>query len=180
MKDCEAIESSLGAWLDGELDHSEAERVRIHVQECPSCLGEKERLERLQASLKGVLEGGASELAFEPFWDGVRQRILERKPWHARLWDWARPAFYPKRLAWAIPLVIVFFLGIFSLEQFFPGWRWGSNRGNVAAVDSIDGHGFNVAVFRESKTKTTVIWLFENLEDEDESSGESASTDSSF
>ncbi len=180
MMDCKAIESLLGAWLDGELDRSEAERVRMHVQACPSCLREKERLERLQASLKGVLERGASGLAFEPFWDGVRQRILERKPWHARLWDWVRPAFYPQRLAWAIPLVIVFLLGILSLEQFFPGWRWGSNRGNVAAVDSIDGHGFNVAVFRESKTKTTVIWLFENQEDENESSGESASTDSSF
>ena len=180
MMDCEAIKSSLGTWLDGELDHSEAERVRIHVQKCPSCIGEKERLERLQASLKGVLEGEASGLAFEPFWDGVRQRILERKPWHARLRDWARPVLYPQRLAWAIPLVIVFLLGIFSLEQFFPGWPWGSNRGNVAAVDSIDGHGFNVAVFRESKTKTTVIWLFENQEDEDESSGESTSTGSSF
>lgn len=180
MMDCENVRKSLGAFLDEELNGSEAERIRMHVQGCPSCLAEKEQLERLQASLKGVLEGRASGVAFGPFWDGVRRRILEKKPWTARLWDWVRPALYPERLAWAIPVAIVLLLAIVSLEQFFPGWRWGSNRGNTTAVDSIDGHGFNVAVFRESKTKTTVIWLYENQEEEDESAAESASPDTSF
>ncbi|MEK7783271.1 MAG: hypothetical protein AAB279_05025 [Candidatus Binatota bacterium] len=137
-------------------------------------------MERLQASLKGALEARASRLAFEPFWDGVHRRILEKRPWRDRLWDWVRPAIYPQRLAWAIPVVIVFLLGIISLEQFFPGWRWGSSRSNATTVDSIDGHGLNVAVLRESKTKTTVIWLFENQEDEDESSKKSAPAEPSF
>lgn len=180
MMNCEDVRKALGALLDGELNHSEAEQVRTHAQGCPSCRGEKEQLERLQASLKGVLEARASGVAFEPFWDGVRQRILEKRPWPARLWDWVHSALYPPRLAWAIPVAIVFLLGIFSLEQFFPGWRGGFNRGNATAVDSIDGHGFNVAVFRESKTKTTVIWLFENQEGEDESAEEAVSTDTSF
>lgn len=178
--DCETIRNSLGTWLDGEVSHSEAERIRVHVQECPVCFGEKEQLERLQVSLKGALEGRASRLAFEPFWDGVHRRILEKRPWRDRLWDWVRPAIYPQRLAWAIPVVIVFLLGIISLEQFFPGWRWGSSRSNATTVDSIDGHGFNVAVFRESKTKTTVIWLFEDQEEDDESSKKSAPAELSF
>ena len=180
MMDCDAIKRSLGAWLDGEASQSEAELIRAHVEGCPSCLGEKERLERLQAAVRGFFEMEASGLAFEPFWDGVRQRILEKRRWHARLWDRASYVFYAQRLAWAIPVAIVFLLALFSLEQFFPGWRWGSNRGDVTAVESIDGHGFNVALFRESKTKTTVIWLFENQEDEDESSEESSSTESTF
>lgn len=179
--ECEIVRKSLGAWMDGELGPSQAEEIRIHVTGCPSCGGDKEQWERLQASLTSVLEAKASGIAFEPFWDGVRQRILEQKPWPARLWDRFRPALYPQRLAWAIPIAIVLLLGVLSLEQFFPGWRWGSNRGNLTAVDSIDGHGFNVAVFRESKTKTTVIWLFENQEDdEDEPATESSSTESSF
>ncbi|MBI2987401.1 MAG: zf-HC2 domain-containing protein [Deltaproteobacteria bacterium] len=178
--DCKTVKNSLGAWLDGELSASETERIRMHVEGCPSCSGEKEQWERLQVSLRGVLEGEASGVAFEPFWDGVSRRIFAERPWYARLWDWAGLAFVPQRLAWAIPLVIVALLAMFSLDQFFAGWHWGSNRGNGSAVDSIDGHGFNVAVFRESKTKTTVIWLFENQEDEDESSGEPASAESSF
>ncbi|MBI2347839.1 MAG: zf-HC2 domain-containing protein [Deltaproteobacteria bacterium] len=177
---CETVNNSLGAWLDGELGHADAEEIRRHVEGCPSCSGERRRLERVQVVLSGVLETEASRVAFEPFWDGVRRRISEERPRQARLWEWARPAFYPQRIAWAVPVAIVFLLAIFSLVQYAPGWRWGVNRGNVAAVDSIDGHGFNVAVLRESKTKTTVIWLFESQEEDDEASGEPTAKDPAF
>jgi predicted anti-sigma-YlaC factor YlaD len=180
MNYCQEIQRALGAWLDGELDHSEAEQVRAHLGQCPSCLGEKIRLERLHSSLKSVLQTSAAEVEFETFWNGVRRRIHERRPWHARLLDWGRFALYPPRLAWAIPALILIILGVLSLDQFFPGWHWGLGRSNLAAVESIDGHGFNVALFRESKTRTTVIWLFENQEGEDEISAEPASGDPAF
>ena len=179
-RDCEEIKSLLGAWLDGELGASEAAEVRLHLQGCASCLGEKARLEKLQSSLKSVLETKASQLAFEPFWAGVRQRIVEERPWHAWLVDWARAVISPPRLAWAIPAVIIVLLAVLSLEQFFPGWRWALSRSNLAAVESIDGHGFNVALLRESKTKTTVIWLFENHEGEEETSAEPVSGGPAF
>jgi anti-sigma factor RsiW len=178
-KQCEEIEKLLGAWLDRELNQFEAERVESHLQECDACFKEKQQLERIQDSLKRALELRASGLAFEPFWREVRRRILEQKPWYAELWDWIRFSLYAPRLTWAIPLVIVGLLGVLTVEQFVPGLGLGPARSNVA-VESIDGHGLNVAVFRESKTKTTVIWLFENQEDEQESSGESASPQPSF
>ncbi len=177
---CETVKNSLGAWLDGELGHADAEQIQRHVEGCPSCSGERRRLERLQVVLRSVLEAESSRVAFVPFWDGVRRRISEARPRPARLWEWARPAFYPQRLAWAVPVAIVFLLAIFSLLQYSPGWRWGGNRGNGAAVDSIDGHGLNVAVLRESKTKTTVIWLFESQEEDDETSGEPPAKAPSF
>lgn len=178
--DCDAITRSLGPWLDGELAPAEAERVRSHLQLCPSCLSEKARLEALQAGLRSALEAEASEIAFEPFWRGVRQRISEKKPWPQRLGAWVRGVLYPEGLAWAIPALILVMLGVLSLESFFPEWRWGFNKANLAAVESIDGHGFNVAVFGESRSKTTVIWLFENDEDEDVSTGENPPAEASF
>ncbi len=177
---CEAVRKSLGPWLDGELQHAEADKIQKHVDECPTCLEEKRRFLSLQISLERVLETEASRLAFEPFWNGVRQRISDDKAQRVRFLDRIRRALPPQRLAWAIPLVIIFFLGVFSLQQFFPKWRRGSNKSNLAAVESVDGHGFNVAVFRESKTKTTVIWLYQNQEEEDEPSAQSAPTDPSF
>ncbi len=176
---CEATKRLLGTWLDGELGSAEAREIQKHTEECPACSEEKRRLTHLQASLGAVFQAQASGLDFEPFWNGVRRRILEDHAPRAGFLDWLRFALPPQRLAWAIPLVIVFILGVFSLEQFFPKWR-GGNKGNLAAVESVDGHGFNVAVFRESKTKTTVIWLFQNQEEEDESSAESAPTDPAF
>ncbi len=179
-RQCEEIEKLLGPWLDRELSQAEAQQVETHLEECHACSRAKEQLERLQNSLKSFLEARASGVSFEPFWRELQERILEQKPWYGALWDWARLALYPPRLTWAIPLVIVLLLAILSLEQFVPGWGLGPGRNNLAAVESIDGHGLNVAVFRESKTKTTVIWLFQNQEEENESSEESAPSDNTF
>jgi hypothetical protein len=180
MNYCEEIRRMLGPWLDGELGGSEAEQVRAHLEQCPACLAERSRLERIGASLKGILEKRASEVEFGAFWAGVRRRIEKKKPWHAGLPDWIRLPLGPPRLAWAIPVVIVVLLAVFSLDQFLPGWRWTLGQTNLAAVESIDGHGLNVALFREAKTKTTVIWLFENQEGENETSTEPASSDPAF
>ncbi len=43
-----------------------------------------------------------------------------------------------------------------------------SNASNFASVESIDAHGRNVALLREDETKTTVIWLYQNQEGENE------------
>jgi predicted anti-sigma-YlaC factor YlaD len=180
IQDCQEIRQSLGAWLDRELGASDAADVQLHLQSCASCAAEKARLERIDSSLKSMLEKEASQVAFEPFWAGVRQRIAEERPWHDRIIDWARGFLTPPRLAWAVPAVIILLLGIFSLEKFFPGWPPVFGQTNLAAVEHIDGHGFNVALLREAKTKTTVIWLFENQESEDETSAEPASSEQAF
>jgi hypothetical protein len=177
---CEEMEKLIGAFLDQELGQSEAEQVRNHVQGCPVCFKKKEDLERLQDSLKDFFETKASGLVFEPFWREVRRRISEQKPWYVDLWDGLRSSFHSPRLTWTIPVVIALLLAVLSLEQFVPGWGLMPNRNNVAAVESIDSHGRNVAVLRESKTKTTVIWLFQSQEGEDESSQEPSSSDDTF
>jgi predicted anti-sigma-YlaC factor YlaD len=180
MKDCEGIKRLLGPWIDGELDTDQAAEVQLHVQACASCLDEKARLERLEFSLKSLLETKASEVAFDTFWAGVRQRIADEKSWRTRAVDWLRGVFSPPRLAWAVPAMVVILVAALSLDQFFPGWRWAFGPTNVASVESIDGHGFNVALLREAKTKTTVIWLFENQENDDETSVEPVSGNAAF
>ena len=179
MRNCEAIKKSLGAWLDGELDPGPAAEIQLHVEGCASCLEEKARIERLDSSLKRLLEANASQVDFKTFWAGLRQRIADEKSWHTRVLEKIRPVFSPRRVAWAVPAMAVVLVAVLSLDQFFPGWR-GNGQTNMASVESIDGHGFNVALLREAKTKTTVIWLFENQESEDETSGESASGDTAF
>lgn len=168
--ECEATREKLDAWLDGELGRPEADQLQGHLEQCPACREEKRRLERLQFSLEGVLRLRAAEVAFEPFWREVERRIAERVPWHLQLLDWLRPAFSPSRLAWAVPIVILALLGLFSLDQYLPGLMQAKN--NRTTVDSIDAHGMNVALFREHETRTTVIWLFEDRDDEETSSAE--------
>jgi len=177
MTDCDSIRASLGRFLDGELSESEAEVVRLHLENCPPCGAEQRRMEKLESSLKSLLLSNGAPIAFEPFWDGVRERIAAKPNWHVDVMEWGRSIFARPALAWTIPAVIAILLAVLSLESF---WKPGAQRNNFAAVESIDAHGRNVALLREDETKTTVIWLYQNQEGEDESSGENADTSPSF
>jgi len=173
-KECDLIQERLGAWLDGELPPSQIAEVRDHVAACSACAAEKARLERLDAVLKRALESKAADAAFAPFWAGVRERIAREKSWSSRGAEWARGLFGFPRLAWAVSAAAVIFAVVFSYGRFFPA------SSNQASVESIDGHGFNVALLHEAKTKTTVIWLFENQEAENDDAVEPAASEQAF
>ncbi|MGE5817505.1 MAG: zf-HC2 domain-containing protein [Deltaproteobacteria bacterium] len=178
MKTCNEIREFLGAWLDGELDPSKAEAVRLHVAGCSACAEERRQLEKLQVAMKSVLSTEGERIAFEPFWRGVRERIGRNRPWHVEAIEWLRSALQAPGLVWAVPAMIVVVIVAFSLNSIWP--RWGSQRNNYAAVESIDSHGRNVALLREDDTKTTVIWLYQNPEGENETSEEPAQSGPSF
>jgi anti-sigma factor RsiW len=180
MKNCNSVRESLGAWLDGELDPSESEVIRGHLQGCPTCRQEWRQLEKLESALRGVLDSEAARISFQPFWSGVQARIAEREARQENLWARLRTAFVGPRLAWAIPAVILLLLGVLSADSLLPGWRNFAPRKNFASVDSIDAYGRNIALWREDETKTTVIWLYQNQEGEDESAHEATDARPSF
>jgi anti-sigma factor RsiW len=174
---CESMREALGPWHDGELNRRDAEAVRLHVESCARCGQEWRELERLDSAVKNHLESQAPRIDFEPFWRGVQQRIAEKRSWHEQVIEWFQPRLSGPGLAWAVPAVIFLVLAGVSFNSF---WRLGPQRNNFAAVESIDAHGRNVALLREDETKTTVIWLYQNQEGEDESSGENTDAGPSF
>jgi predicted anti-sigma-YlaC factor YlaD len=180
MKSCEDIRESLGAWLDGELGAAEANSVQLHVENCAACQKQRDQLARLNSGLKVVLSEGSFDLAFEPFWRAVEQRIHEKRPWHVEFTDWVRSAWAGPRIAWAVPAVIAVFLGLYSIDALLPVTAPDSQRGSFASVESIEAYGRNVGLFREHETKTTVIWLYQNQNDEDEPAGEPDQKSPSF
>jgi hypothetical protein len=177
MSNCEHIEESLGVWLDGELNSAEAEMIRLHLESCTQCDGKRRQLEKLHASLKSLLGSNLPPLALEPFWQGVQERIAGKRTWRQEVTEWVHSALAGPAAAWAVPGAIVVILAVFSVDSFR---KLGTPRNNFAAVESIDAHGRNVALWREDETKTTVIWLYHNQEGENESSGENAETGPSF
>jgi anti-sigma factor RsiW len=180
MTNCESVRASLGAWLDGELKPADARSLQLHVAQCADCARERQQLDQLEVVLKRVIGSGATDIAFEPFWHGVQKRIEERTTWYAGLSDWAQSVFAAPGLAWAVPVVIGLLLALLSLDSLVPLWRPDAQRENFAAVESIDSYGRNIALFRDNDTKTTVIWLYQNQEGEDESAGETTEPSPSF
>jgi anti-sigma factor RsiW len=180
MNNCETIRETVGAWFDGELDPSEAEATRLHVETCDVCGEEARRLQRLHSTLHTVLKADASKLAFDPFWRGVQQRIAQKSSWYDGVGDWIRGTFTAPRLAWAVPAVIVIVLAGLSIDSFLPGAKIGTQPDNFARVESIDAYGRNVALLHEGETNTTVIWLYQPQESENDSSTETTETKPSF
>jgi putative zinc finger protein len=172
MRGCESIQELIGRWLDGELDAAESESVRAHLASCEKCRKAQQQLESIQQTLKTILLAEAQQIEFLPFWRGVQFRLAQTTWWHERALDWVRATFTLSRAAWLVPASIALILAILSLESYVPGWREGRN--SFASVESIDAYGRNVALLRENESKTTVIWLYEDQEGENETAGEPA------
>jgi anti-sigma factor RsiW len=176
MSQCENVQESIGRWLDGELKEADREAVRRHVESCRDCGAARVRLEKIQTTLGGILQAEASHLEFAPFWRAVRRRIDEKRPWHEELIESARSIVTAPRLAWSVPVAIVLVLGFLSLNK----WPFGGQVNNYASVESIDTHGRNVALLREDETKTTIIWLYQDSEGENENVDESTKNGPAF
>ena len=168
MKSCHSFRAAIGPWLDNELAAKDAEAMRLHLEGCAICAEERRQLERLHSNLKGAMLAENSEITFEPFWRGIQQRIAQEKPWYEQLGERLRDFCAKPSITWAVPAVIILVLALASLDSFLPGLKPGAPRDNSAAVESIDAHGRNVALLRDDDTKTTVIWLYQNQESDDE------------
>lgn len=180
MNQCEAIGALIGRWLDGELSETDSERVRLHVGSCADCAETQRQLVKLDSTLKRVLVEDTAPIEFLPFWREVQQRINQKRSWHEDLRVWIGDFLTAPRIAWGVPAVIVVILGLWSFDSYLPSWRFGAGRNSFASVESIDAHGRNVALLRENETKTTVIWLYQNEEGENETAEEPAKTGPAF
>ena len=180
MNNCDMIRPSVGAWMDGELSRSDAERVRAHLEGCLECDLERQRLEKLETALRRVLDAEASRLEFGAFWGALQRRMHEKPGWGTLLREWSRSIWGRRGLSWAVPAIIALLVGVAYFESFPPGVRPAHPQSNFAAVESINAYGRNIALLRENETRTTVIWLFQNPEADDESNGETRESGPSF
>ena len=175
MRDCENIRESIGGWLDGELSAAESESVRAHLASCAHCGEVRRRLEKIHLVLKAALTSQAPQIEFASFWRGVEHRINERRAWYADLVDWSRGLFTAPRIAWAVPAVIGLLLVLMSADIDII-----RRRNSFASVESIDAHGGSVAVLRQAETRTTVIWLYQDQEGENETAEDPAKSAPTF
>ncbi|HZD40996.1 MAG TPA: zf-HC2 domain-containing protein [Terriglobales bacterium] len=173
MKNCERIQESLGSWVDGELTAEDSAAVRAHVAHCIDCRAAQQRLEKLTSMLHGALTAEAPKIDFVSFWKALERRIQTRRPWYEAVPHRALSFFTGSRAAWMVPAAITVLLALVAVNSYFLRWHSQSSRDNFASVVSIDAHGRSVALLREDDTKTTVIWLYQNQEGENEAAEES-------
>ena len=71
--DCDVAMANLFSFIDAELDVSELEEMRGHIDDCPECLYEEE----LGRKLKGVIQRTCVERAPDELRDRVVARLAE-------------------------------------------------------------------------------------------------------
>jgi anti-sigma factor RsiW len=178
MRDCKNIQELIGSWLDGELSAAESESVRAHLGGCTDCGEARRRLEKMHVALQAALTSQAAQIEFASFWRGVEHRINEKRSWYEDFIDGLRRLFAAPRVAWAVPAVIALLLVVMSADIDIR--RLGSSRNSFASVESIDAYGRSVALLREHETKTTVIWLYQDQEGENETAEDPAQSAPTF
>lgn len=86
-RNCRTVQSSLSAYLDGELGGTERSRIADHLASCAACAGELELLKKTGESLSQLGEPPEAP----DHWHEIRGRLLQRhtRPWFPQL-TWSR------------------------------------------------------------------------------------------
>ncbi|HXF74604.1 MAG TPA: zf-HC2 domain-containing protein [Methylomirabilota bacterium] len=175
MSECKRVQEAMGRWLDGEMSPAESEAVRLHIEGCSDCQAARRRLEKLHGALQSIVAVESAPIEFMPFWRAVEARIKEKRRWYEEWRERLLGLLTPPRLAWAVPVAIAMMLAVFYADRL----RFGGSRG-FASVESIDTYGRSVALWRENESKTTVIWLYQDQEGENETADDSAKSAPAF
>ena len=148
----ECDQSLIDRFFDGELGRDEYDRVRKHLEGCPTCqkaLQDNQVISTLfRASLDGEISRAGLDRLGERVLDLVRQ---EKVPW------WRRFAehFVLRRLL--IPATAVALVGLFLIIERGPV----SIPDPSAIVKSFSGETLSVMIIEAPKSRQTIIWYKE-------------------
>jgi predicted anti-sigma-YlaC factor YlaD len=73
--DCDSCKNSLQAYLDGELDGSRFAEIEHHLQQCPQCKAELDRLVKMRGLLRDIKDVEVPAGERETFIRALRDRI---------------------------------------------------------------------------------------------------------
>jgi anti-sigma factor RsiW len=139
---CTQVIRRLSAYLDREVSNEDKALISRHLDTCPGCRQELERLTRLSGYLALI-----EDVEVQPyFMTRLRQRIADREAKHAAPWwfsEWIRRAAIP--VAAAAVLILTALTGSYFGKAVYH-WKTGGESG---AVMEVANHAGSV-LFNES------------------------------
>lgn len=165
---CREVGNLLGPFIDGELDSPQHETISLHVASCSACAAAAEREGELGRLVASTLKGELSRVDFSGFWDALEQRLaLEERPasWLERVRRYVQETALVPRLALAgafaaaVLLSAVFFADDHTDPRFVKPPVVVSSVGHAVRVNRVRARGGTLAVLREPRYDTTVLWV---------------------
>jgi anti-sigma-K factor RskA len=155
----------LEKYFDQEATDKERLLVESHLQDCVDCRDALKSMEELRALIKSPVEEALQKEDFPWVWQNIERkiRLQEKQPWWQSIRSWLDISPLFKRKVW-IPMVVTAVVLLSITTQIF--LKNTSSYPDASVVEYVEGGTNNVMVYDLEKANVTVIWLFEEPEEE--------------
>ena len=166
---CSSISKLLEKYFDHEVTEHQRSLVEAHLLDCPTCRDTLRSMESLKNLIKSPIQEAAQKEDLPWVWEKIERKIQseEKHSWWEALRDWLdlTPLLRKRFLipALAIVAILIFITAplLFKKTSSYPG---------PSVVEYVESQTYNVMVYEPENADITVIWLFENPEEESSTS----------
>jgi len=166
MKDlCSSTSKLLEKYFDQEVTDKERLLVEGHLKDCSACQSALMSMEELRTLIKNPVEEAVQKENFPWVWQKIEReiRLQEKRTWWQALRSWLDVTPLFKKKVW-IPAVATVVVLLFITAQIF--FKKIPSYSEASVVEYVESETNNVMVYDLEKAKVTVIWLFEEPEEE--------------
>jgi hypothetical protein len=162
---CSSVSKLLEKYFDREVTDRERLLVEGHLQSCPACREALTSMEGLRTLIKAPVEEATQQEDFPWVWQKIEREIrLQEKVsgWQfLRSWMDLSPLFKKKVWIPAVATVIVLlFISTQVILKKIPSYS------DTSVVEYIESETHNIMVYESEKAKMTMIWLFDEEDQE--------------
>ncbi|OGP73273.1 MAG: hypothetical protein A2V86_16215 [Deltaproteobacteria bacterium RBG_16_49_23] len=166
MKDsCSSISQIMERYFDRQATDEERTLVERHLPDCPVCHERLRLLEGLREAIKTPVDEALKEETFPWMWEKIEKgiRLERRSSWWESLRSWLDLSPLLRKKVW-IPVVATAVVLLFITAQIilkktpsYPG---------ASVVEYVESDTHNVMIYQLEKPEITVIWIFEDPDEE--------------
>jgi len=162
---CSSVSKLLEKYFDREVTERERLLVEGHLQSCPACRDTLTSMEGLRTLIKTPVEEATQQEDFPWVWQKIEReiRLQEKVSWWQSLRSWMDLSPLFKKKVWIPAVATVIVLLFISTQVIFkkiPSYS------DASVIEYIESESHNIMVYESEKAKMTVIWLFDEEDQE--------------
>jgi len=168
MKDsCSSVSELLEKYFDQEVTDRERLLVEGHLQGCPICRDALTSMEGLRTLIKVPIEEATQQEDFPWVWQKIERgiRLQEKVSWWQSLRSWIHLSPLLKKKTWIPAVAIIVVLLLITTQVIL---KKTPSYSDASVVEYIESETHNIMVYESEKAKMTVIWLFDEEDEEDQ------------